>query len=355
MSAQLSDYINPGLPVQLDAIEKSLGQLWEQTDDTKTRASLINLVIYTEDFNSAEENTRLIAQLAEEHACRAILVVANPSASTSSANAWISAHCRKIGKNQRQICSEQITFQLDGDISEALPNIVFSHLDTDLPLYFWWQGNFHQTLSIKFWSWVDRLIFDSRDWKKFSEQIKLARHFCQTSPTSNSHRTILCDLNWARLLPTRFALATFFDNSFALSQLSKLKNLRIHHGPGCRSTAILLLGWLAKQLNWQLTDLLQKPYFITTDKKELSFEFIEVAEKGIRNISFQSDEAQFAFTYDPEGHSFHVTAEGTTCSSFEQILPLGRNNTLDILLNELNRGGNHPLYIETLETIEPLF
>ncbi|MFV0336859.1 MAG: glucose-6-phosphate dehydrogenase assembly protein OpcA [Chthoniobacterales bacterium] len=356
MSTQLSDFINPGLPVELGAIEKSLGQLWEQTDDTKTRASLINLVIYTEDFQSAEANTQLIAQLAGEHACRAILVVANPSAKETSAKSWISAHCQKSGKNQRQICSEQITFQLDGNIDEALPNIVFSHLDSDLPLYFWWQGNFRKSLNTKFWSWVDRLLFDSRDWENFSEQIDLARSFAKPADSLVPNRhTILCDLNWARLLQTRFAIAKFFDNGFALSQLNKLKNFRIEYGTGCRSTAIFLLGWFAKQLGWQLTDLLQKPYFITKNKKDLSFELAEVEGRGIQKLSFLSEEATFTFVYDEKSHSFHVHVEGKTCPSIEQILPVGRNNTLDILLHELNRGGNHPLYTETLETIEPLF
>ncbi|MGB7839012.1 MAG: glucose-6-phosphate dehydrogenase assembly protein OpcA, partial [Terrimicrobiaceae bacterium] len=114
--------IEPGLPVEIGRIDKELGKLWEETGDTKTRASLINLAIYTESAESVAGNTNLISQIASQHACRALLIFANPGAPREGARAWISAHCHLAGKGERQICSEQITFQLDGEMVAALPN-----------------------------------------------------------------------------------------------------------------------------------------------------------------------------------------------------------------------------------------
>ena len=48
MNAVEQPPVEPGLPVEIGRIDKELGKLWEETGDTKTRASLINLAIYTE-------------------------------------------------------------------------------------------------------------------------------------------------------------------------------------------------------------------------------------------------------------------------------------------------------------------
>ena len=125
--------------------------------------------------DSVAANTDLISKIASQYACRALLIFANPAATQPGAKAWINAHCHLAGKGERQICSEQITFQLDGEMVNALPNIVFSHLDSDLPLYFWWQGEFREPLDKKLWGWVDRLIYDSAEWKTPAEQFQLVQ------------------------------------------------------------------------------------------------------------------------------------------------------------------------------------
>ena len=40
--------IEAGFPVEIGRIDKELGKLWEEVGDTKTRASLVNLAIFTE-------------------------------------------------------------------------------------------------------------------------------------------------------------------------------------------------------------------------------------------------------------------------------------------------------------------
>jgi hypothetical protein len=59
----------PGLPVEIGRIDKELGKLWEASDDTKTRASLINLVVYSEKEASLSSNTEVISAIAGKHAC----------------------------------------------------------------------------------------------------------------------------------------------------------------------------------------------------------------------------------------------------------------------------------------------
>ena len=67
-----------GIPVEIGRIDKELGKLWDSSDDSKTRASLINFVIHTGDAASLAADTEIISTIAAKHACRAILIFSNP-------------------------------------------------------------------------------------------------------------------------------------------------------------------------------------------------------------------------------------------------------------------------------------
>ena len=337
--------ISAGMPVEIGRIEKELGRLWESTGD-KTRASLINLAIYTESAEAVAKNTDLISQIASEHACRAILIYANRTAPEIGAKAWINAHCHAV--NSGEICSEQITFQLDGDSPTALPNLVFSHLDSDLPLCFWWQSPFREPLNHKLWSWIDRLIFDSNSWDDPAAQFAIVRRIAAMGDV----RTILCDLNWTRLLSLRFALAQFFDNACASPCLGNIREVEIVHAPGARISALLLLGWLANQLGWKLDSVLGNHSFRTADRSEVSFHLIEEPGFCVSSCRLNTDISKFRV--DRADRFFHATATGGPLDNFSQLMPAGRERTADTLLAELSRGGHHPLYLKTLDIIEPL-
>lgn len=340
----------PGLPVEIGRIDKELGKLWESSDDTKTRASLINLVIYTEDPEAMDADTDLISTIASQHAFRAILILANPQAGKSGAQAWISAHCHLAGKGERQICSEQITFRLDGESAEALPNIVFSHLDSDLPLCFWSQAEFREPLDEQLLSWVDRLIFDSLTWKSPAEQFSLIRKIRSLADDG----TVLCDLNWTRLQKWRFALADLFDHSTALACLPQVSSVRIGCGPGERTTALLLLGWLSAQLGWKLQHLLSKDFFLTADGRQVSFGIFETEGNGISAVEIDGEDFCFRLSRAKNTGFFHASLQAPGIPDSTMTIGAGRDRLSDTLLAELSRGGRHPLYARALEAMGPL-
>lgn len=338
--------IEPGLPVEIGRIDKELGKLWESGDGTKTRASLINLVIYTEDAGSLETNTGLIAAIAGKHACRAILILADPTAPASGARAWISAHCRFSGKGENQICSEQITFRLDGDAAAALPNIVFSHLDSDLPLCFWWQAPFREPLDGELWSWIDRLIFDSSTWDDPSMQFSLIRRIDELA---ESH-AVLCDLNWTRLHNWRVSLANLCDHPAALAILSRIDSLRITAAPGFRTTACLLAGWLASQLRWNL--LPDEGCFVRADGRRIAFDLARGGGEGVSLVELCC--ADSCFHLERQEGFFRATLRAPGVPDAAFTLAASPEKVEDTLLGELNRGGRHPLYARSLRAILPL-
>src|SRR5207249_3408166 len=82
-----------GLAVEIGKIDKELKKLWEQSAGAMTRASLINLAVYSEAPDSLARNTQLISQITQSHACRAIVIGAHPTEKENRVEAWISAHC----------------------------------------------------------------------------------------------------------------------------------------------------------------------------------------------------------------------------------------------------------------------
>src|SRR5215468_6131400 len=239
-----------GTPVEIGKIEQELKKLWREGEGAMTRASLMNLAVYSEEPGSLQSNTQLMAQITENHAGRALVIEADCNANDDHVSAWISAHCHVSSAGSKQVCSEQISFLLKGGCTTQLPSIILSNLDSDLPFYLWWQGELHDPMDAQLWEWVDRFIYDSHSWTDFPAQMALV----ETAQREAKQRLVLCDLNWTRLDNLRFALAQFFDHPASHHRLAKISKIRIDFAPGFRSTALLFVGWLAAQLNWQIDE-----------------------------------------------------------------------------------------------------
>jgi glucose-6-phosphate dehydrogenase assembly protein OpcA len=248
------------------------------------------------------------------------------------------------------VCSEQITFRLDGDAALALPSIVFSHLDSDLPLCFWWQGEFRKTLDEAFWQWIDRLIFDSRHWRDPATQFEIVRQI----GTLSDARTVLCDLNWTRLHRTRFAIASLFDHSAALPCLAHIRRLHITHAPGFLTTAHLLTGWLASQLGWRHETLLAESFFVRQDGERVQVQLEEIPGADISVIELATEKSTFRLEREKDAPFFQTLIDTPAQGQCRGIVTAAGENMVDILVAELSRGGRHPLYSKAVATISPL-
>src|SRR5216684_1982952 len=275
-----------GVPVEISKIDKELKKLWEQSEGAMTRASLVNLAVYSEAPGSLEKNTQLIAKITENHACRAIVIGADCKAKENRVAAWVSAHCHISRAGSKQICSEQLSFRLEGPCAKLLPSIVFSHLDSDLPFYLWWQGELHDPMDPQLWAWVDRFIYDSHDWRDFGAQM----HLVETAQREARQRIVLCDLNWTRLDKVRYAIAQFFDHPASHHHFSEMENVIVDFAPGCKSTAILLIGWLAAQLKWKTNQQAMNGScrFLDANRRKIDIELREQSGEPIGEVLLNS-------------------------------------------------------------------
>lgn len=343
--------VAPGLPVAVGEIERQLGLLWEQSDAGKVRASLVNLVVYSEAPDAIAANTPLLASIAADHAFRALLVQGDPAATRSDVRAWITAHCHLRDAGKSEICSEQITFQLDGQAAGMLPNIVFAHLDTDLPLYLWWQGELPSEPDPQLWTRVDRLIIDSVTWPDPAAQFGRLREI----EAFSRGRCAVSDLAWTRLFALRYALAALLDLPGALAMIARPGRVVIRHADGQRQTALELLGWLASRLGWNL-DGESRSFFRQRDHGRVDFELqtdTDAAE-SVSSVLLEFGGGRGSIRRSTAGDFYLLEASAPGQQNVAQMLPAGREKLADILVSELSRNSLHPLFWPAVAAVEPL-
>ncbi|PYI56699.1 MAG: hypothetical protein DMC62_02395 [Verrucomicrobia bacterium] len=350
--AAIAENYSLGLQVELGKIDSELKKLWAQSEGAMTRASLVNLAVYSEAPGSLEKNTQLIAKIAENHACRAIVIGADCKTKEDRVEAWISAHCHISRTGSKQICSEQISFLLEGPCTDLLPSIVFSHLDSDLPFYLWWQGEFREPMDRQLWAWVDRVIYDSQTWKDFHAQMRLV----ESAQMEAKQRIVLCDLNWTRLDRVRFALAQFFDHPASYHRFAKIKNARIEFAPGFRSTAMLFAGWLAAQLNWRVEKTIGGGVlqFLNLSGRKIDIELRERAGEPIGEIILNSPEVEFVVARAKCGDLLEVSRGKPGEKRMPQLMPAGSNDPVSLMSEELMRGGPHHVYLRAVNCVRDL-
>jgi len=347
-----AENVSLGLPVEIGKIDRTLKKIWTDSGGVKTRASLINLAIYSEATGSLPLNTEIISKITENHACRAIVISADPAAKENRVEAWVSAHCHVTGSGSKQVCSEQLSFLLEGPSARLLPNIVFSHLDSDLPFYLWWQEEFHEPMDPQLWAWVDRVIYDSQKWSAFAEQMRRV----ETAQTEAQQRITLCDLNWTRLYQIRLALAQFFDHPVSHRHLREIEGVEIEFGPGYRSTALLLAGWLAGQLEWTIEPGSKDNALAFRDEagRTVRVSLKETPGEPINHCVLKCRSIEMRVSHGPNADLLDVSAGAPGQPGMNQPMPASSNDPTDLMKEELMRCGQHRVYLRAMNVVRDL-
>ncbi len=342
--------LGAGLPVALGEIDREIKTLWEQSGSVASRASLMNLAVYCEGQESVAANNALIGRITVNHACRAILICAEPGQESGEVRAWISAHCHVSRAGAKQVCCEQITFLLPGKEQHRLiPSIVFSHLDSDLPLYLWWQGEFPQPMDRQLWTWVDRLIYDSSQWRDQCSQLRLLRD----SLSEAQGRITLCDLNWARSLYLRQAVSTVFDHPESLALLPQLERVSLDYAPGYHFAALLVIGWFASRLGWQCRSKeRERLVFTSARKEEITVTLHEKEGPLLSRLSLEMPGAKLRFYREESSPFLHVEAALADGRQPQTLMPADEEELSALVDEELSRGSRHKIYLQALAAAE---
>lgn len=331
-----------GQEVPLGRVDKALKELWGR-DDARTKASLMNFAIYSEDPSSLEENTRMLEEITQEHACRGLLILTLPAVSPPRSRAWITAHCQ-LHEGQKSVCSEQVSFVLEGGNMGQVRNIVFAHLDSDLPLITWWQGDLTTNFDERFYSVMDLLFIDSAQWSN------PARDFgaLQAAQAEKTARFRTYDLSWLRSHLFRTAIASCFADAASLAELRKLTRMEITHCKGHRMSGLLLAAWLGVRMKCTLDTSHGGIRLVQPEGQGIQICLKEGAgAEALERVILQSNGATFTVSRDC-GAAYVCTKVVIGGHQHEQMLPADLVTDTALIAEQLSRIGGQSLYQQML-------
>ena len=237
--------------MSVEQIEHELGQLRMNEDGSiGQRASVLNLIVVTDD-ESASEVTDAISNLASGYPSRAIVLISDPDESEPSVEVELSAFCSVRGGSNASVCAEQITIHAGGAPAGHLESLAGPLLIPDLPVFLWYPGEFSPG-SPEFQGMAelaDRLIIDSA---AAEDPEALVRELSEM--IDEEHVPAIGDLQWVALSPWRSLTADLFSPPDRTGELERIRRVEVLHNPDGEVRALLLTGWLASALGWQLED-----------------------------------------------------------------------------------------------------
>ncbi|MCG8599188.1 MAG: glucose-6-phosphate dehydrogenase assembly protein OpcA [Verrucomicrobiales bacterium] len=341
-----------GEPVDIAQVEKGLQKLFlasEDPDDKSgvgvARASLINLALYNENQQDLEADSEVLSELTSESACRSLLINADPNGDDTDVRAWVQVHCQIDKKGRKTVCTEQISFFLSGDSPGLLRNIVFAHLDSDLPLAFWWKGEFSDAFERGLYSRIDRLLFDSESWSAPRNQF-LRLIDAQGDKTAPF---VMHDLAFTRMNSIRTAVANAFDHPGLAKKLKAGKGITLRYAEGNRMSALYLAAWIADRLEARPEINQSTPgklVFSSTRSGSPSslpilIEELPTDRLGTVEIDFDLDGTEVKVSRCQSRDFIRTRIEQRDGSAEEDWLPAKATNDASLVSDILNRAGRN--------------
>lgn len=323
--------------VDVAKIEQELELLWqeaESADHPVTRATAFNLVLVC-DHNSAEQARDLIPELALVHPTRTMLVVLNEFAPTAQ-RAWVTAHCRKLEGENRQICSEAIILEIDGESELRASSLINSLSLGSLATAVVW----HQSLPLahgllkKLCASSERVITCATDHLDPASTLKEWFELYESVPRD----CVVTDLLWAHLSGWRGAVAELFDEC---PPSATLEEVRIHSlGGKMTCGALLLAAWIASTLEWKLESvslLGSRPSIACKNGKRIVFHLeggtasvgIEFLFENNLTAAVLREENLFTLTCGEHTHAAHARQADMLTLLAHELHAWGRDPRMD--------------------------
>ena len=338
-----------GKKVEVSSIPLELKKLWEQ-DEASTNASLMNLLVYTEDPTKLSQNSSVIQDLTRDNACRAVLIAMDRNSDDVSIDSWITAHCH-LTNGRKSVCSEQVSFLLKGKSLGRLRNTVFSNLNSDLPLVFWWQGELSDLFEERLYRLLNRLIIDSTSWQDPRKGYQLLNH----ARVESRGRLTIQDLAWTRSYHFRLALAGLCDDPIAQNNLNKIEQLQIIAQSNQKNSALLLMAWVAARLGWKLKDSDGNVFDFETKSGSSVHGVLEFDDQGapISQLRLQAPDCQLDISRKRDSKYLSHSLQSTE-HQIKVRGPADSDNNQGLVASQLSRGGKNSLFLHILPVFEKI-
>jgi hypothetical protein len=230
-----------------DAIEQALRELLAERhaeSGSFVPARVLNMIVLVEDAWSGEIANRLRG-VGRYHASRLLVLSHEPGRERLDARATIASD-EDPTPGELALLRETVIVKIGDRHLRDLITIADPLVVTDLPTLVWSPHGHHDGVDILL-ALAQAVLVDSVDEPLWREAIDRA--------CALSGRTYVVDLAWLRTTPWRERVAATFDPVRVRGELKGITSVSIRHHPASTVAAMLLVGWLASRLQWQIRPL----------------------------------------------------------------------------------------------------
>ncbi len=232
------------------AIEAALREMLKERhaeNESFSPARALNMVCVVDKAWSGEVANRL-RNVGRYHASRTIVLAVDPKRTQLDAVATIASDTQpKAG--EFALLRETVIVDVGEKHLRALDTIVDPLVVTDLPTVAW-APHGHQQAIDALLQIAQVVLLDSVDEPDIRDGLRRALTLLDD--------VYVVDLAWLRSTPWRERVAATFDPPHLRPDLRTISAVTVRHHPESAVAALLLVGWLASRLGWQLNTLMSR-------------------------------------------------------------------------------------------------
>jgi glucose-6-phosphate dehydrogenase assembly protein OpcA len=238
-----------------DAIEAALRELVNQRHGENgglAPARALNMIVFVESRFIGEISNRL-ASVGRYHPSRLIVLSYAPERTRLDARAVVSSESEPA-EGELGLLRETVTVEVGERHLDDLVTIVDPLVVTDLATLLW-SPHGHPEAVDALLELAQAVLVDSLDDPSWRDAIGRA---CELRK-----RAYVVDLAWLRTTPWRERVAAAFDTRAMRVELERIETVAVRHHPDSTVAAMLLVGWLASRLGWEVSQLSQSGGILT--------------------------------------------------------------------------------------------
>jgi glucose-6-phosphate dehydrogenase assembly protein OpcA len=229
-----------------DAIEAALREMLRErhaANQALAPARVLNLVVVVDRSWKGEIANRL-ERVGRYHASRTILCAVEDNRDTLDAVAVMSYE--DAGNGRIGVMRETVEVDMGPDHLSGLETIVDPIVISELPTVLWCPHG-HEEAVTQLRGLTDVMLLDSDDLPEADDGLARAQHELGSA--------YVVDLAWLRTTPWRERLAAAFDPPSRRTSLASIDGFTVRHQSSSTASALLLAGWLASRLHWDIRPL----------------------------------------------------------------------------------------------------
>jgi glucose-6-phosphate dehydrogenase assembly protein OpcA len=201
----------------------------------------LNMIAFVESSYSGEISNRL-EHVGRYHASRLVVISYDPHRTRLDARVVVSSDGEPAA-GELGLLRETVTVEIGERHLDDLVTIVDPLVVTDLATLLW-SPHGHPEAVDALLELAQTVLVDSLDEPSWRTAVERACELRQ--------RAYVVDLAWLRSTPWRERVAAAFDSPTMRPELQQIETVTVRHHPDSTVAAMLLVGWLASRLGWDV-------------------------------------------------------------------------------------------------------